>query len=305
MTTSIDRRSFTTGLACAGTRLAAGGATLLAATGTAAATASTTGAAASTTHGSAAGAFDDAALEAPANLHRIYRRLRFAADERIVFWWMKGRRYGFVDTVLTPFFDMHVGSMHRCRELGDGRWELRTASAMYHTDLQTGALLEDWANPVTGKTVKFDYPLPTVSTLVYSYADGVQDAPAPPGMKLDKQHFLGPLERIGDEAWLREEGWLNLQYANGRGQRVHDMYTFSAPLAALRAAKPGFVPATVHFNDYNGWSPRFRMGDAPGASVSRCSGRKVASVDALPASFLQIARRVHAAAYADPARTLG
>ena len=36
MTTSIDRRSFTTGLACAGTRLAAGGATLLAATGTAA-----------------------------------------------------------------------------------------------------------------------------------------------------------------------------------------------------------------------------------------------------------------------------
>ena len=297
MTTSIDRRSFTTGLAFAGSALAAGTVALTAAADAAAAAGGAVG--------GAVGAFDDAALEAPANLHRVYRRLRFAADERIVFWWMKGRRYGFVDTVLTPFFDMQVGSMHRCRDLGDGRWELRTASAMYHTDIRSGALLEDWPNPVTGKTVRFDYPAPTSSTLVYTYADGVQDAPAPPGVKLDRQHFLGPLERVGDEAWLREEGWLNLTYPNGRGQRVHDMYTFSAPLAALRAAKPGFVPATVHFNDYNGWSPRFQMGDAPGASVSRCSGRKVASVDELPASFLQITRRVHAAAYADPARTLG
>jgi hypothetical protein len=300
MTTSIDRRSFATGLAFAGTHLALGVAT--AASASASAAAAPAGAA---TNPGAGGAFDDAALEAPANLHRVYRRLRFAADERIVFWWMKGRRYGFVDTVMTPFFDMQVGSMHRCRDLGDGRWELRTASAMYHTDIATGALLEDWANPVTGKTVKFDYPAPTASTLVYSYTDGVQDSPVPPGMKMERRHYLGPLERIGDEAWVREEGWLNLVYPNGRGQRVHDMYNFSAPLAALRPAQPGFVPATVHFNDYNGWSPRFQMGDAPGASVSRCSGRKVARVEELPASFLQIARRLHGAAYADPARTLG
>lgn len=300
MTTSFDRRSFTARLALAGAGLA------LANPGLARSAAAADGATASAgAPATAGGALDDAALLAPMNLHRVYRRLRFAADERIVFWWMKGRRYGFVDTVMTPFFDMQVGSMHRCRDLGDGRWELRSASAMYHTDIKTGALLEDWANPVTGKTVKFDYPAPTATSLVYSYADGVQDAPAPPGTKIDKQHFLGPLERIGDEAWLREEGWLNLQYANGRGQRVHDMYTFSAPLAALRPARPGFLPATVHFNDFNGWSPRFQMGDAPGASVSRCSGRKVASVGELPASFLQIARRLHGAAFADPARTLG
>lgn len=296
MTNPIDRRAFATGLAFAGTGLALAAA----GTATAAATAAATGPTAAP-----AGGFDDAALEAPTNLHRVYRRLRFAADERIVFWWMKGRRYGFVDTVMTPFFDMQVGSMHRCRDLGDGRWELRTASAMYHTNIETGALLEDWANPITGKTVKFDYPVPVASTQVYSYADGALDGPVPPGMKMERRHYLGPLERVGDEAWLREEGWLDIVYPNGRGQRVHDMYTFSAPLAPLRAAKPGFVPATVHFNDFNGWSPRFQMGDAPGASVSRCSGRKVASVAELPASFLAIARRVHGAAYADPARTLG
>jgi hypothetical protein len=280
----IDRRRFTSGLLLAGTGLAAAGSAIAARGGL-----------------SLSGAPDD-----PANLHRAYRLLRFAPDERLFFWWMKGRRYGFVDTVLTPFFDMHTCGMHRCRELGDGRYELRTASVMYHTDPATGALVEDWANPVTGRNVKFSYPAPAVSTTVYAYADGVQDGPSPPGMRMERRHVLAPLEVIGGDAWIREESYLTVDYAaTGRRQRVHDTYTFSAPVAGLRASRPGFVPATVHFNDYNGWSPRFEMGDAPGASVARCAGRKVATVDELPATLLAIARRLHGDAFRDPARTLG
>jgi hypothetical protein len=297
--TRIDRRHFASGLALAGAALAAG------ATHGAAEAAAASGAPPAT----GAAARRDArpgAIDAPANLHRVYRRVRFAGDERIVFWWMRGRRYGFVDTVLTPFFDMHVGSMHRCRDLGDGRYEVRSASAMYHTDLAGGGLLEDWANPVTGRTVKFAYPAPTVVITTYSYADGVQDGPSPPGTKTERRHALAPLELVGEDAWLREESWLVVQYAaSGRSQRVHDLHTFASPVAALRDAARAFVPASVHFNDYNGWSPRFEMGDAPGASVARCSGRKVATVDELPEAYLRIARRLHGAAFRDPARTLG
>jgi hypothetical protein len=288
--TRIDRRRFTSGLALAGAALATGAAA--AATGAGPA--------------GGGGAAPAGALEDPANLHRAYRRVRFAGDERIVFWWMRGRRYGFVDTVLTPFFDMHVGSMHRCRDLGDGRYEVRTASAMYHTDIASGALVESWANPVTGRTVQFSYPAPAAAVTTYTYAAGVQDGPSPPGMKMERRHVLAPLELVGEEAWLREESWLVVQYAaTGRSQRVHDMYTFSSPAAALRDAARAFVPASVHFNDYNGWSPRFEMGDAPGSSVARCSGRKVAGVDELPRPFLELARRLHPDAFRDPARTLG
>jgi hypothetical protein len=286
--TRIDRRRFTSGLALAGAALAAGTAS------------AASGAAARTTAPPATARLDD-----PANLHRVYRRARFAGDERIVFWWMLGRRYGFVDTVLTPFFDMQVGSWHRCRDLGDGRYEVRSASAMYHTDLASGELVEDWANPVTGKTVRFSYPAPAASVTVYSYAEGLQDAPPPPAMKMDRRHALAPLELLGEEAWLREESHLMVVYANGRQQRVHDMYTFNSPAAALRDARQAFVPATVHFNDYNGWSPRFEMGDAPGSSVARCSGRKVAMLDEMPASWLRLARRLHGDALRDPARSLG
>jgi hypothetical protein len=245
------------------------------------------------------------APDAAPNLHRAYRLLRFAADERVFFWWMKGRRYGFVDTVLTPFFDMHVGSMHRCRDLGDGRYELRTASAMYHTDLATGALLESWANPVTGRTVKFSYPAPSAAATIYSYAEGIQDGPPPPGMKMERRHVLSPLEIVGDEAWIREESYLTVLYAaSGRSQRVHDTYTFSAPVAGLRQSRPRFLPATVHFNDYNGWSPRFEMGDAPGASVARCSGRKVATLAEMPETWRRFARQLHPRAFDDTGRAL-
>jgi hypothetical protein len=47
------------------------------------------------------------------------------------------------------------------------------------------------------------------------------------------------------------------------------------------------------------------MGDHPGTSVARCSGRKVATLDGMPDNFLRLARRLHPDAYRDPAKTLG
>jgi hypothetical protein len=73
----------------------------------------------------------------------------------------------------------------------------------------------------------------------------------------------------------------------------------------LRDPAVPFVPAVEHFNDYNDWSPRFEMGDHPGTSVARCSGRKVATLDGMPDNFLRLARRLHPDAYRDPAKTLG
>ncbi len=247
-------------------------------------------------------------LDDPANLHRVYRRIRFAADDRLVFWWMKGRRYGYVDNLMVPYFDMHVGSWHRCRELDDGRYEVATASAMYFTDPASGALVEDWANPVTGKTVKLSYPAPARAVAVYAYSGAEQDARPTPGMRMERHHVVAPLELVDDEAWLREETWIKATRGTAGGtrtQKVHDMYTYSSPVAALRDPKARFVPAVAHFNDYNDWSPRFEMGDEPGGTVARCSGRKVASLEAMPADYLRLGRRLHADAFRDPARTLG
>ncbi len=245
-------------------------------------------------------------LENPAALPHVYRLIRFAANDSVLFWWMKGRRYGFVDGKLLPFFDMQIGSMHRCRERGDGGYDVTSATAMYFTDLADGGLVESWANPLTGKTVKFGYPAPLPSKVRYSYENVDAEAPPTPGARTERRHVVAPIELIGEEAWLREETYLSvMRDGAARVQNVHDTYTYSSPVAALRDTRRRVAPAVAHFNDYNDWSPRFEMGNQPGYGVARCSGRKAMTLDELPASFLRLARRLHGDAFRDPARTLG
>ncbi len=254
----------------------------------------------------AAGPTPAGGVDDPAAFNRHYRRIRYAPGTDLLFWWMRGRRYGLVDNQLIPFFDMHVGSMHRCRDLDDDRFEVSSAATIYFTDLQTGELLENWNNPVTGKVVRFNYAPPRAGRSEYSYRDGVLESAPMAGVRQDERHSHSPLRVVGDEAWFTEETSMIAHFeATGQSIRVHDTSTYGSPVAALLDPGARFVPAVEHFNDYNDWSPRFQMGDRPGTSVARCSGRKVATLAEMPADFLRIARRVHPDAFADPARTLG
>lgn len=247
-----------------------------------------------------------AGVEDPAAFNRHYRRIRYAPGADLLFWWMRGRRYGLVDNQLMPFFDMHVGSMHRCRDLDADRYEVSSAATIYFTDLETGELLDKWNNPVTGKVVQFNYAPVRPGRSEYSYRDGVRESAPMAGVRQDERHSHSPLRVVGDEAWFTEETSMIAHFeATGQSIKVHDTSTFGSPVAALLDLGARFVPAVEHFNDYNDWSPRFQMGDRPGTSVARCSGRKVATLDGLPADFLRLARRVHPDAFADPARTLG
>jgi hypothetical protein len=247
-----------------------------------------------------------AGVEDPAAFNRHYRRIRYAPGNDLLFWWMRGRRYGLVENRLIPFFDMHVGSMHRCRDLDADRYEVASASAIYFTDLETGQLVENWNNPITGSVVRFNYASPRPGRSEYSYRDGTLESAPIVGVRQDERHSHSPLRVVGDEAWFTEESAIIARFeAVARPVKVHDTSTYGSPVAALLDPAARFVPAVEHFNDYNDWSPRFQMGDRPGTSVARCSGRKVATLDEMPAEFLRLARRVHPEAFADPARTLG
>lgn len=242
----------------------------------------------------------------PLRIARLYRQMRFAGDGQVFFWWLQGRRYGLVENVLTPFFDMHVGSVHRCSDQGDGRYQVSSAQIGYYTDLETGALLENWLNPITGANVLLSYAAPRASTSSYGPA-GPEEPAAANGA--ERRHLLGPVSVVGDSVWLREETHVVVPpaAAGARPLRVHDMYTLQSPRAALRESGPlpRWVPALGQFNDFNSWSPRFQMGDRPGTSLSRCAGRKERRWQDLPEKFRALAAQVHPAWARAPAGILG
>ena len=251
----------------------------------------------------------------PVRVARLHRQMRFAGDGQVFFWWLQGRRYGLVDNVLTPFFDMHVGSVHRCIDQGDGRFQVAGAQIGYYTHLETGALLENWLNPITGANVLLTYSPPRANTSNYGPA-GPEEPAAANGA--ERRHVLGPVSVVGDSVWLREETYLVVPpsaavaasgggVAASRPLRVHDMYTLQSPRAALRdsGALPRWVAALGQFNDFNSWSPRFQMGERPGTSLSRCAGRKERRWQDLPEKFRALAAQVHADWARAPAGILG
>jgi hypothetical protein len=251
----------------------------------------------------------------PLLVARLYRQMRFAGDGQAFFWWLQGRRYGLVDNVLTPFFDMHVGSVHRCIDLGDDRYQVIGAQMGYYTHLETGALLQDWLNPVTGAKVALTYAPPRASTS--NFGPTGPEEPVPTN-GAERRHVLGPVSVVGDSVWLREETYIVVPAtaaatASGGGVvasrplRVHDMYTLQSPRARLRdsGVLPRWVPALGQFNDFNSWSPRFQMGDRPGTSLSRCAGRKERRWQELPEKFRALAAQLHPDWARAPAAILG
>lgn len=223
---------------------------------------------------------------APESLHHLYRRIRFGANGQAIYWWLHGTRYGLVDNVLLPFFDMHVGSIHRRRDLDADRYAVDTAAAIYYTPVGGDRLLERWDNPVTARAVQFEYAAPRISTATFSLREGQLDEPEAPGMHAERKHFMGPARRDAGRIWLDEATHVRVDRGAKPPMKVHDLYTYSvaeSDLARPEGRGSNFTPAIAAFNDFNDWSPRFEMGDHPGLSISRCTGTKVASIDAMPA----------------------
>ena len=64
-------------------------------------------------------------------LFNAFRKLAYSMDGDVTWWWMRGTRFGVVDSVATPFWDMYVGSWFTTRDLDDGAYEVTMAGANF------------------------------------------------------------------------------------------------------------------------------------------------------------------------------
>lgn len=218
----------------------------------------------------------------PADLALIFRKLAYAMDERIGFWWLMGTRCALMDTDLLPLWDMHVGQVFRTRNLSGGRFEVASLQTSFYSDIRSGELLRTFTNPFTQEKVDIAYRAPTVSRLTYD-GRGRTDALTGPLANLARQARIGPAWIEGDDVSV--EGDLLLRgdaTAGVRPIRVNDLTTYFG--SAKDILDPGIpMPlAGQAFCDINIWPPWLKMGDRKGDYFSRCHGRKVRAFDAMP-----------------------
>ena len=241
---------------------------------------------------SAAGGGSPTGLDDPQQRLTTFMRLGAALDDRLVIWWMTGIRYGVVDAICRPLHGMQVGMFHQFAKQADGTWRFAILELTYYTDLESGALLETYANPYTGDTNRVLHVRlgPTIRT---QSAAG-QTVPPDPAIR-DYSSRLGLPVIHGDRIWLRTdiEARIVLPLPKAPEIILNHYTTIGGQLAEATDATRASVPADLSFQNIIRWEPWMRMGDRPGHLMSRAIGRKLLAIDELPADYRAMAERLH------------
>jgi hypothetical protein len=242
--------------------------------------------------GSAAAASVRDELADPQALLDAYMRLSGAMDDRLIIWWMDGVRYGVVDARATALFGMKVGMFHQFFRQADGSFRVAMFELTYYTDLETGELLEEFANPYTGETNKVTHV--RLGPEIRRQTPAGIARPENP-MVQAYASSLGPALVHDDEVWIPTSVEATIRFPKPTAPEiVLSIYT-TIHGNATDALDKDIVSArcTLAFQNTLRWEPFMRMGDRPGHMMSRAAGRKLEAVDTLPADYRSIAERMH------------
>lgn len=173
----------------------------------------------------------------------------------------------------------------------------------YYTDLDTGELLETFANPYTGETNKVQH-VRLGPELRYQTSAGLA-RPANPLVKTYASN-LGPAVVHGDDVWIPLDVEATIQFPKPTAPSIAlNLYTtVHGRMSDALNPTLNSAPCELNFQNVLKWEPFLRMGDHPGHMMSRAAGRKLESVDDLPADYVAMAERMHGKYIADPIATL-
>lgn len=179
-----------------------------------------------------------------------------------------------------------IYSRHRARE--DGSFDAVYLELVYFTDLETGAVLEEWNNPYTGR--KTNVPVQILGpTRFYLPLDlKVVNEPYPMEGIVNAQ-WLEPLPFTNSDLMFNEriDSYVPPMVEGGAPLKFHEVFAFRASLEALRDKDLPYVPATVDKFNVISWRPWMDMDEIDGVSMSRGAGRMAIDYDELPDSLIQ------------------
>lgn len=236
------------------------------------------------------------------DLYVIHRKLNYTFDDRLVFWYIEAVRSGLVDSAFTPFWNMHVGFITAIKDLDGHRFEARTLSTIFYSDLETGKLLETFDNPYTGERIAVRQPSLRVSSRTFDKVGMEPSRTAQPGTSMDQFGAVGPAWVIGDDVWCRGDTGFRSEPITGDGRlvQVNDWTTFHGSIAEVSDPEVQSAHATKSFNDINTWPSWLNMGGHPGNYVSRGFGRKCWSAQEMPPAWQEFMKAQYPEAYAKP-----
>ncbi len=237
----------------------------------------------------------------PEDVSLIFRKLAYATDERVGYWWLHGTRYGLIETKLYPLWRMHIGSLFTVRDLGGGAYETTRLSATFYGDLTTGKPLKTFLNPLNNKTIQLQYDPIRPVKVKYDVA-GLMDPASGRVAAGVSNGAIGPAWIQGDDVWVQSDHISDVPpTAPGkRPVRVSDIVTYYGSLRDVADPANKMPKAGYAFSDINSWPDWMEMDDKPGDYYSRTIGRKVTSYAEMPEDWRQFVAEAHPELAKDP-----
>ena len=198
---------------------------------------------------------------------------------------------------------------------GAGAYDFRLEEVGYFRDVDTGAVLADWTNPVTGRRVAPRHYRTPEALRLGPRGPGI--APAPPGLEvrgvLDTLAELGGTVSIAEDLFVRipaEPARAASATGPARAARAERFLASLGTYTGRVAATPGpftdWVDCSFHYSTLNSFSDWLGFDGVDGAQSLRLAGikRPHDEREAIPAWLRERVQREHADVLDVPRRWL-
>ncbi len=227
-------------------------------------------------------------LTDPVNNLRALVRVQGSLKEEDVPWWYDGTIYGIVgESAPRPLVKFEGMEMYWVRHLGPNEFELIGNTVTFFRDLESGAMLETFANPYTGEVNAvtpavqgggagrgFNYSVQGIRPT--SFVDKMPDKPLVLDWSMARNHM-----------WMHNQTVYPPGLPPPRAQRQTMFVALDDFLDDSQASLPTVFSSTV----FMPWLRWMNMGERPGHVVWHASGAKLRSLDELPAEYRARAER--------------
>lgn len=234
----------------------------------------------------AGGAAAPAASGTPLTVQALerYMRMHASTTDGASPWYYTGRIYA-VREKQAPLllFTFEGTEIYWVKRVANDAWTTKGSTLTFFRDLATGAYLDTWANPITGRTVDVKPNVlrtkPGGGSRIGTAANELM-----PGVALPWQVEVNTVDGI---TWLTThrglasmpQPWLEAQTMMAPEREIADPRVTSATTTF----------ASTYLAPYLKWMD---MGDAPGHLMWHAAGRKLRSRDDLPKPYRERAERV-------------
>jgi Protein of unknown function (DUF1838) len=245
-------------------------------------------------------------LTRPADNVTAYLKMRASTVTQDVYFWFKGRLdIAVPGEPIRPIVDVETCILRRTELVGTLQWNVIDWEASLYRHPDTGAYLtagESILNPHTGRMVQ---PAPYREGPVrFRFSEmepriiGSRDV-----MPKTGKPFSYPWKIVGDDIWMTKSSYIKAPNfldprewpleSSGKELIVATHSTLRSRLSDVENSAIASAACDFSYTATSSWLPWMQMGPTPGHVIWAEAGRKLFSMDEIPAEQLQGLRQAH------------